>query len=95
MVLFSYRKRSFHSDTGGSTFESEVVFPSKKIFDLIFEKVISNDNVDFKGIPTKLLELYNKFVRIVEDEKLEENEKKELISVVLDNVSKEISSMKL
>lgn len=92
MTYFAYNKKQFHSNTGSSIYESDIVISTKVAFDVIFDEIISNRNFSSNGIPTKLMELYNKFVRIIGNEMLKGNDKKEMVKNIVKQLLKEVKN---
>lgn len=90
MTYFSYNKKQFHTNTGSSIHDSDILISTKNAFDVIFDEIISNENLSSRGIPTKLIELYNSFVRIIENEKLKGNDKKSMVKNIIQQLFKEV-----
>lgn len=92
MAYFAYNRKQFHTNTGGSIYESDILISTKNAFDVVFDEIISDNNLSSNGIPTKLIELYNKFVRIIENEKLKTTDKREMTKNIIKELLNEVKS---
>lgn len=61
-------------------------FITQNAFDNLFETLINKENIDSHNIPFWLMELYNEFIRIIENKNLNEKNKLKVVLGISKNL---------